>query len=120
MNGHNHGPAAAMDIHHHRYDGGGGGGGLAGRVSRFFRIEERGSSIGREIRAGVVTFLTMSYILLVNPQILSQVRPRCAACRKRRQLRWLGWSAASRLVARPHHPTTSIPPPPTHTYKTHT
>lgn len=42
-------------------------------VLDYFCIEERGSSIGREIRAGVVTFLTMSYILLVNPQILSQV-----------------------------------------------
>jgi hypothetical protein len=82
MNGH---PAAPMDIHQqpqhyahyppypHEHDGGGGEG-LAGRVRRFFRIDERGSSIGREIRAGVVTFLTMSYILLVNPQILSQVR----------------------------------------------
>jgi hypothetical protein len=71
MNGHAHAPAAPMDIYHlhHGHEGG-----LAGRVSRFFRIEERGSSIGREIRAGVVTFLTMSYILLVNPQILSQVR----------------------------------------------
>ncbi len=76
MNGHqHHGPAAAapMDIyhdHHYRQED---AGGLAGRVSRFFRIEERGSTIGTEIRAGVVTFLTMSYILLVNPQILSQV-----------------------------------------------
>lgn len=42
-------------------------------VLDYFCIEERGSTIGREIRAGVVTFLTMSYILLVNPQILSQV-----------------------------------------------
>lgn len=65
MNGHGYHP-------HHYYAHGNTG--LAGRISRFFAIEERGSSIGREIRAGVVTFLTMSYILLVNPQILSQVR----------------------------------------------
>lgn len=55
MNGHGH--AASMDIyhqHHHHDDTG-----LAARVSRFFKIEERGSSIGREIRAGVVTFLTI-------------------------------------------------------------
>ena len=43
-------------------------------LSKFFLIEERGSTVMTEIRAGVVTFLTMSYILLVNPQILSQVR----------------------------------------------
>ncbi|EWM20117.1 xanthine uracil vitamin c permease [Nannochloropsis gaditana] len=41
------------------------------RLSEHFCIEERGSSVGKEIRAGVVTFLTMSYILLVNPQILA-------------------------------------------------
>ena len=35
-------------------------------------LSERGSTVGREIRAGVVTFLTMAYILFVNPQILSQ------------------------------------------------
>lgn len=37
------------------------------------QLEERGTTVWTEIRAGIVTFLTMSYILLVNPQILSQV-----------------------------------------------
>jgi xanthine/uracil/vitamin C permease (AzgA family) len=37
---------------------------------RFFKVTERGSTIGTEIKAGIATFLTMSYILLVNPQIL--------------------------------------------------
>lgn len=41
-------------------------------LERTFRISERASTIGTEIRAGVVTFLTMAYILLVNPQILSE------------------------------------------------
>jgi AGZA family xanthine/uracil permease-like MFS transporter len=41
-------------------------------LDRFFRIRERGSSVGTELRAGLVTFLTMAYILLVNPQILSE------------------------------------------------
>lgn len=41
-------------------------------VDRWFKISERGTSVSIEIRAGVVTFLTMSYILLVNPLILSQ------------------------------------------------
>jgi AGZA family xanthine/uracil permease-like MFS transporter len=35
-------------------------------------LETRGSTVGTEIRAGIVTFLTMSYILFVNPQILAQ------------------------------------------------
>jgi adenine/guanine/hypoxanthine permease len=40
-------------------------------LERFFRIREHGSSVGTELRAGLVTFLTMAYILLVNPQRLS-------------------------------------------------
>lgn len=41
-------------------------------LEQLFRIQERGSSVGTEIRAGMVTFLTMAYILFVNPQILSE------------------------------------------------
>jgi len=37
----------------------------------FFRIGERGSSVRLEVLGGVSTFLTMSYILFVNPAILS-------------------------------------------------
>ncbi|WP_210650166.1 NCS2 family permease [Nocardioides sp. SYSU D00065] len=39
----------------------------------FFRISERGSTLGREIRGGVVTFLTMAYIVVLNPLILGFV-----------------------------------------------
>ena len=38
----------------------------------FFKISERGSTVGREIRGGVVTFLTMAYIIVLNPIILLQ------------------------------------------------
>jgi adenine/guanine/hypoxanthine permease len=41
-------------------------------LDRFFRISENGSTIATEVRAGAATFLTMAYILFVNPQILSQ------------------------------------------------
>lgn len=41
-------------------------------LQRFFSLEERGTSVATETRAGLVTFLTMAYILFVNPQILSQ------------------------------------------------
>ncbi|MGF3052807.1 NCS2 family permease [Microbacterium sp. YY-03] len=40
-------------------------------LDRFFHISERGSSVGTEIRGGVVTFVTMAYIVILNPIILS-------------------------------------------------
>ena len=43
---------------------------IAGKVDSFFCIGERGSSFSREIIGGITTFLTMSYILAVNPMIL--------------------------------------------------
>ena len=38
---------------------------------RFFRLKEHGTTIPREIYAGTMTFLAVSYILAVNPDILS-------------------------------------------------
>lgn len=38
----------------------------------FFKLRERGTSIRTECLAGATTFMTMSYILAVNPLILSQ------------------------------------------------
>ena len=40
---------------------------------RFFKITERGSTIGTEIRGGLVTFFTMSYIIVLNPLILGTI-----------------------------------------------
>ncbi|MFG3404841.1 NCS2 family permease [Streptomyces sp. NPDC048142] len=44
----------------------------AGRswLDRYFHISERGSSVAREVRGGVTTFMAMAYILLLNPLIL--------------------------------------------------
>jgi AGZA family xanthine/uracil permease-like MFS transporter len=39
-------------------------------LDRFFKITERGSSVGREFRGGIVTFFTMGYIIVLNPLIL--------------------------------------------------
>ena len=39
-------------------------------LDRFFKITERGSSVRTEIIAGLATWLTMAYILFVNPAIL--------------------------------------------------
>ena len=45
-------------------------GGPTSPLDRFFRITERGSTIGMEIRGGFVTFFTMAYIIVLNPIIL--------------------------------------------------
>jgi len=39
-------------------------------VDKFFKITQRGSTVGREVRGGVVTFFTMAYIIVLNPLIL--------------------------------------------------
>ncbi len=41
-------------------------------LDRWFDLRAQGTTVAREARAGVVTFLTMAYILFVNPQILAQ------------------------------------------------
>jgi AGZA family xanthine/uracil permease-like MFS transporter len=40
-------------------------------LDRYFGVQASKSTIPRELRAGLTTFLTMSYILFVNPQVLS-------------------------------------------------
>jgi len=44
----------------------------SGRLDRYFKLAERGTSTRTEILAGFTTFLTMAYIVLVNPAILGQ------------------------------------------------
>ena len=41
-------------------------------MEKFFKLNENGTNVKTEILAGLTTFLTMSYILFVNPNILSQ------------------------------------------------
>lgn len=40
-------------------------------LDKFFHISERGSTIGTEVRGGLVTFVAMAYIVILNPIILS-------------------------------------------------
>lgn len=40
-------------------------------IDNFFKISESGSTIKRELYAGIINFLSMSYILACNPSILS-------------------------------------------------
>jgi AGZA family xanthine/uracil permease-like MFS transporter len=42
-----------------------------GTLDRFFEITRRGSTVGAEVRGGLVTFVTMAYIVILNPIILS-------------------------------------------------
>jgi AGZA family xanthine/uracil permease-like MFS transporter len=42
-------------------------------LDRFFKITERGSSVRIEVLAGITTWLTMAYILFLNPAILGTV-----------------------------------------------
>ena len=41
-------------------------------LSKFFKLEEKNTTVKTEILAGVTTFLAMAYILAVNPGILSE------------------------------------------------
>merc|ERR1719244_2486090 len=49
--------------------------GSTGRIGRaldsYFKITERGSTIWTEVRGGTVGFLTLAYIVLLNPQVLA-------------------------------------------------
>ncbi|RHK05009.1 NCS2 family permease [Olsenella sp. AM04-33] len=40
-------------------------------MEKFFKMGERGSSTGQEVRAGLTTFLAMAYIIAVNPSLLA-------------------------------------------------
>jgi AGZA family xanthine/uracil permease-like MFS transporter len=50
--------------------GGSRSGGPSSGLDGYFRITERGSTVRTELIAGLATWLTMAYILFVNPQIL--------------------------------------------------
>ena len=39
-------------------------------MDKFFKLQERGTSAGQELRAGLTTFLAMAYIIAVNPPLL--------------------------------------------------
>ncbi len=43
---------------------------VRGGIAGYFKIAERGSTVGQEVRGGVVTFFTMAYIIVLNPIIL--------------------------------------------------
>ena len=40
-------------------------------IEKLFKLRESGTTVGTEILAGLTTFVTMGYIIFVNPQIMS-------------------------------------------------
>ena len=42
------------------------------KIGKFFELEERKTSFTQEFQGGTATFLTMAYILAVNPMILGE------------------------------------------------
>ena len=48
-------------------------------MEKFFKLKENGTSVSTEIMAGLTTFFAMSYIIVVNPSILSQAGMECGA-----------------------------------------
>src|SRR5574340_1798683 len=53
-----------------------------GLIDGYFKITERGSTVVREVRAGVVTFVAMSYIVVLNPLILGSFSAGDAVAKK--------------------------------------
>jgi len=41
-------------------------------LEKFFKLNEKGTTVKTEILAGVTTFLAMAYILAVNPAMLGE------------------------------------------------
>jgi len=41
-------------------------------MRKFFKLEENGSNVRTEVIAGITTFITMAYIIFVNPMILGK------------------------------------------------
>ena len=40
-------------------------------LKTYFQLDQLGTTVRREVVAGVTTFLTMAYIIFVNPVILA-------------------------------------------------
>jgi AGZA family xanthine/uracil permease-like MFS transporter len=41
-------------------------------IDRYFKLSENNTSVRQELLGGITTFVTMAYVVVVNPQILSQ------------------------------------------------
>ncbi|GAA0978593.1 NCS2 family permease [Acrocarpospora macrocephala] len=43
-------------------------------LDKYFKISDRGSTVGTEVRGGLATFFTMAYIVVLNPIIIGTVK----------------------------------------------
>ena len=43
-------------------------------LEKLFKLDANGTNVSRELAAGTTTFLTMAYIIFVNPNILSATK----------------------------------------------
>jgi AGZA family xanthine/uracil permease-like MFS transporter len=53
---------------------------VAQQISRFFQLSEKGTTFRQEILAGLVTFMAIAYIIIVNPAILKSAGIPYEAC----------------------------------------
>ena len=49
--------------------------GMGNILDKKFKLSERGTPVKTEIMAGATTFMTMAYILAVNPSALPRLQP---------------------------------------------
>ena len=56
-------------------------------MDKLFKLKENGTDVRTEVLAGLTTFFAMSYILFVNPQILSQTGMPAQGCIPRNDYR---------------------------------
>lgn len=49
---------------------------LGAYLDKRFEVSKRGSTVGTEVKAGFISWMTMSYIMVVNPVILANARSR--------------------------------------------
>ncbi|MBM7367487.1 NCS2 family permease [Gordonia hydrophobica] len=54
-------------------DGRAGATGTTTLLDKYFKLKERGTSVAREVRGGLVTFFTMAYIVVLTPIIIGGV-----------------------------------------------
>ena len=41
-------------------------------MERLFKLKQNGTTIGKEVIAGLTTFFAMAYIIAINPKVLSE------------------------------------------------
>ncbi|MFC5064208.1 NCS2 family permease [Actinomycetospora atypica] len=51
-------------------------------LQRLFHLDERQTSVGAEVRGGLVTFVTMAYIVVLNPLILGSLDPAAPSAKR--------------------------------------